>query len=101
MYAAIKWYLLRGYRYGNRVKLKSTVKRTWWEVSIIDKKRVQGKIKEKGQKDGENNMKNLSRTINASRAFRNLPPELTMGKEYDGGLGADQTSIVGGPGEDL
>jgi len=71
------------------------------EVLKIDKKRVHGKIKEKSQKDGENNIKNLSRTINASRAFRNLPPEMTMGKEYDGGLGADQTSIIGGSGEDL
>ncbi|SFQ94757.1 hypothetical protein [Desulfoscipio geothermicus] len=26
----------------------------------------------------------LSQMINASRAFRNLPPEFTMGKKYDG-----------------
>ncbi|HBX24641.1 MAG TPA: hypothetical protein DEF34_13570 [Desulfotomaculum sp.] len=71
------------------------------EVLKIDKTRVQGIIKEKGQKDGENNMENLSRTINASRAFRNLPPEMTMGKEYDGGRRVDQTSIIGGLGEDL
>ena len=68
---------------------------------MIDIKRVQGRIKEKDQKDGENNMENLSRTINASRAFRNLPPEMTMGKEYDGGRRVDQTSIIGGPDEDL
>jgi len=72
-----------------------------WEVSMIDRKRVQGKIKENGQKDGENNIENLSRTINASRAFRNLPPEMTMGKEYDGGRRVDQTSVIGGLGEDL
>jgi len=46
-------------------------------------------------------MENLSRTINASRAFRNLPPEMTMGKEYDGGRRVDQTSIIGEPDEDL
>ncbi|MFA7468217.1 MAG: hypothetical protein WCY82_08125 [Desulfotomaculaceae bacterium] len=68
---------------------------------MIDRKRVQGKIKENGQKDGENNIENLSRTINASRAFRNLPPEMTMGKEYDGGRRVDQTSVIGGLGEDL
>lgn len=33
----------------------------------------------------QNNMDRLSEMINVSRAFRTLPPEITMGVEYDGG----------------
>lgn len=32
----------------------------------------------------DNNLNdNLSKMINASRAFRNLPPEFTMGRKFD------------------
>lgn len=50
------------------------------------KRRVQGKLRGKGSRAGdENNIENLSRMINASRAFRNMPPEMTMGIRYDEG----------------
>jgi hypothetical protein len=68
-------------------------------VAVINKKRIQGiakRNKENGQgKNGVNDIQNSSRMINASRAFRNLPPEMTMGKEYDGGNSLNRTSMIG------
>ncbi len=45
---------------------------------MADKRKVPGGKRLPGRLRG-----NLPRMVNASRAFRNLPPELTLGKERE------------------
>ncbi|MCG8401563.1 MAG: hypothetical protein MJA84_08180 [Firmicutes bacterium] len=57
---------------------------------MTKKRRVQGKLRDKNLGEaGGNNIETLGRMINASRAFRSLPPEMTVGKRYDGGRRED------------
>ena len=57
---------------------------------MTKKRQVRGKLRDKNQGEvGENNIETLAQMINASRAFRSLPPEMTMGKRCGEGRKED------------
>lgn len=59
---------------------------------MATRRRIRGKIRVRNLPAGdERNVETLSAMINASRAFRNLPPEVIMGEAYDRGQSKDPT----------